>query len=301
MSGRALTLAAILVLAAPAAWADTAGVERTFLERSAIAQADVSCNLFSEGERLALKSGLYQSEGELLRANYSQAKLNRLSNEVRAHAKALGCDHPSVLEVAATIRSAYRQFAKTIYQEYTSANSTWGASRSEHDKWAVMHTDKASGAIVGMRRGDEFSDLKLAVSIPADGRPPSAVQLFMRDANKMSDPWLGQLFGTTQLAPAPRSISRPEWAGGMEQDTDSTGKPYYVFYFSQAAVDRFDKMDPRESVSLELTPSPMSKVKEAKKIPIEVGDFRAARTFSLIPKPAVSALASAEPAAAGGH
>ncbi|MDP3735880.1 MAG: hypothetical protein Q8R02_00730 [Hyphomonadaceae bacterium] len=296
-----MTVAALIALAAPAAWADTAGVERTFLERSAIAQADVSCNLFSEGERLALKSGLYQSEGELLRANYSRAKLTRLSNEVRAHAKALGCDHPSVLEVAATIRSSYRQFAKTIYLEYASANSTWGASRSEHDKWAVMHIDKASGAIVGLRRGDEFSDLKLAVSVPADGRPPSAVQLFMRNADKMSDPWLGQLFGATQLAPAPRSISRPEWAGDMEQDTDSTGRPYYVFFFSPAAIERLEKMDPRESVSLELTPSPMSKAKEPTKIPIEVGDFRAAHVFALIPKPAVSALAAAEPAAAGGH
>jgi hypothetical protein len=165
----------------------------------------------------------------------------------------------------------------------------------------VMHTDKATGVIIGMRRGDEFGDLKLAVSIPADGRPPSAVQLFMRDANKMSDPWLGQLFGTTQLAPPPRSISRPEWAGDMEQDTDSTGRPYYVYYFSPAAVERLEKMDPRESASLELAPSPMSKVKDAIRIPIEVGDFRAAHIFALIPKPAVSAIAAAEPPAAGGH
>jgi hypothetical protein len=301
MPGRVLTLAALIALTAPAAFADMAGVERTFLERTAIAQADVSCNLFSEGERLALKSGLYQAEGELLRANYSRAKITRLSNEVRAHAKALGCDHPSVLEVAATIRSSYRQFSKTIYLEYNSANATWGASRSEHDKWAVMHTDKTSGIIIGLRRGDEFGDLKLAVSVPADGRPPSAVQLLMRDANKMSDPWLGQLFGTTQLAPAPRSISRPEWAGDMEEDTDSTGKPYYVFYFSPKAIERLEQMDPRESVWLELTPSPMSKAKEPTKVPLEVGDFRSARTFALIPKPAASALAAAEPPVAGGH
>ena len=301
MPGRVLTLAAIIALTAPAAFADMAGVERTFLERTAIAQADVSCNLFSEGERLALKSGLYQAEGELLRANYSKAKITRLSDEVRAHAKALGCDHPSVLEVAATIRSSYRQFAKTIYLEYNSANVIWGASRSEHDKWAVMHTDKTSGIIIGLRRGDEFEDLKLAVSVPADGRPPSAVQLLMRDANKMSDPWLGQLFGTTQLAPAPRSISRPEWAGDMEQDTDSTGKPYYVFYFAPKAIERLEQMDPRESVSLELTPSPMSKAKEPTKVPLEVGDFRSARAFALIPKPAASAIAAAEPPAAGGH
>ena len=102
MRGRPLTLLSIALLAAPAASADPTQVERTFLERTAIAAADASCNLFSEGERLALRSGLYQAEGELLRADYTPAKLASLGAEVRLHAKSLGCDHPAVLEVAAT-------------------------------------------------------------------------------------------------------------------------------------------------------------------------------------------------------
>ena len=67
MSGRALTFALAAMFAAPAALADTAAVQRTWLERVAISAADKSCNLFSDGERLALKSGIYQAEGELLR------------------------------------------------------------------------------------------------------------------------------------------------------------------------------------------------------------------------------------------
>ena len=69
MSGRALTFALAAMFAAPAALADTAAVQRTWLERIAISAADKSCNLFSDGERLALQSGIYQAEGELLRAD----------------------------------------------------------------------------------------------------------------------------------------------------------------------------------------------------------------------------------------
>src|SRR5690348_9425947 len=115
MTGRLLTsLLAAACLAAPA-FADPGlkAVERAFLERSAIAASDKTCNLFTDGERLALKSGLYQSEGELLRAGKDPGELADLTDEVRAHAKALGCGHPSVQDVAATVRSSYRQFAKT--------------------------------------------------------------------------------------------------------------------------------------------------------------------------------------------
>lgn len=221
MPGRRLpALAAIALLAAPSAAADTAQVERTFLERTAIAAADASCGLFSDGERLALRSGLYQAEGELLRANYTPARLESLSAEVRAHARALGCDHPSVVEVAATIRSSYRQFTKTNFLQYAAGNSSWGASRSEHDAWAVMQTDATTGIIIGLRRGEEFEDLVFAVGVPADGRAPSSAQLFVRDVKKMREPWLGPIFGAATLAPAPRSISRPEWAGEMEEDED---------------------------------------------------------------------------------
>ncbi len=298
MLGRPLLFAAALVLAAPA-HADVAQVERTFLERTAIAAADASCNLFSEGERLALKSGLYQAEHELLRANYARSRLDSLSGEVRAHARALGCDHPSVLEVAATIRSSYRQFAKTTYLEYAGGGSTWGVSRSEHDAWAIMHTDKPSGVVIGMRRGEAFEDLTFAIGVPAKGRAPSKVQIFLRDATKMSDPWLGAIFGTSSLALPPRSISRAEWASEMVERENSIGEWFYVYLFSPNAIERLELLDPREAVEIELTPSPLEKSQAPVKIAFEVGDLRAARAFALIPKPAASVLAISEPADTG--
>jgi hypothetical protein len=296
MAGRAITLLSVALLAAPAAHADAAQVERMFLERTAIAAADAACNLFTEPERLALKSGLYQAEGELLRASYTPAKLASLAGDVRRQAKALGCDHPDVMQVAGTIRTSYRQFAKTNYLEYPAANSTWGASRSEHDKWAVMQTDKASGIILGLRRGKKFDELRLAIALPARGRAPSAAQLILRDTKKMSDPWLGSLFGSASAATRPpRAVSRPEWAGDAEQSENSSGDPFYVFYFSAEALARMELLDPREMVHAEFTPSPMAKDKTPVTVAFETGDLRAARAFALIPKPAGSALAAAAP------
>jgi hypothetical protein len=309
MRVRALTFAFAACLAAPSASGDaaTAQVERMFLERTAIAASDKACNLFTEGERLALKSGLYQAEGELLRANYSRARLEELATEVRAHAKALGCDHPSVLQVAGTIRSSYRQFAKTNFLEYPAASSTWGASRSEHDVWAVSQTDKASDVTLGLRREDEDKPeaFTLAVAIPWTRLPPSAVQLYMRDVRKMSDPWLPTLFGPeAKPTPAARSISRPEWAGRVEEYENNVGDFYLIYYFAPSAIERLELLDPREAVQLELTPNPLKKDKTPVRINFEVGDMRAARAFAMIPKPPVSALAAAaaaEAPPAGGH
>jgi hypothetical protein len=311
MRARALTLALAASLAAPSAFGDNASaqVERMFLERTAIAASDKACNLFTEGERLALKSGLYQSEGELLRAGYSRGRLDQLAGEVRTHAKALGCDHPSVLQVAGTIRASYRQFAKTNFLEYPAASSTWGASRSEHDVWAVNQTDKPSSITLGLRREDEDKPeaFTLAVAIPWTKQPPAAVQLYMRDLRKMSDPWLPTLFGPeAKPTPAARSISRPEWTGRVEEYEDNVGDYYLIYYFAPSAIERLEQLDPREAVQLELTPNPLKKDKTPVRVNFEVGDVRAARAFAMIPKPPVSTLAlaaaaAAEAAPAGGH
>jgi hypothetical protein len=312
MTARVLTSLAIALLAAAPAVADPGvkAVERMFLERTAIAAADKSCNLFTDGERLALQSGLYQSEGELLRANKDPAEIASLAAEVRAHAKALGCDHPSVLEVAGTIRSSYRQFVKSAFLEYAAKNSTWEASRSKHDAWSVKQTDKKSDAIFGLRRpsAEKPEEFSLAVAIPWDDNPPASVKLNMRDAKKMRDPWLGKLFGANiEMQPAARSVSRPEWATRMEEWEDNVGDWFNIYYLPKTAVERLEQMDPREAVEFELTPSRKAKDQTPVKIVFEVGDFRAARAFAMIPAPPVSQLAAAaaaapaKAAAGGGH
>lgn len=287
MAIRLLTLLAAGLVLAPLASADESAVQRTWLERVAIGAADQSCNLFTEGERLALKSGIYQAEGEWLRTTRSPGDMSRLAAEAAARARSLGCTNPSIVQVAATIRSSYRQFAKTNYLEYPSGRSTWGASRAETDKWAVSQTDKATGLVFGLRRTAEVRDgMALSVALPAQGIEPSSVQLVLRDSAKMPEPWLGSISGATKkLLPAPRSIAHIEWAGKMFKGKDAGGLPIWIYYFPSGAIDRLAELDPREAMQLSFVPSQRAKDQTVKQVILEVGDFRAAYAFSMIPKP----------------
>jgi hypothetical protein len=288
-------------LTAQPAWTDNKAVERSFLERSAITSADKSCDLFSDGERLALKSGLYQAEGELLRANYRRSELDRLAAEVASHTRALGCDHPNVAEVAATIRSSYRQFAKTTYLEYPSAHGVWGASRSVHDAWAASQQPAANGTQAGLRRSASSEDMRFAVAIPATGPMPITAKILLRDPAKLATPWLGSaLRSTGELTAPPRSVTRTEWAGERKLERTVTGDPIQVFYFPVATLARLEALDPREAITIEVAPSPRAKDQTPITATFEIGDFRAARAFVMIPAPEYPAQASAT-AASGAH
>lgn len=303
IGARAALLAFAAALAANPAMADTSGVERTYLERAAITAADQACNLFSDGERWALRSGLYQTEGELLRAGRQPAEIENLTAQVAAHARDLGCEHPSVLQVAATIRDSYRQFAKTNWIEYPGRHGLWGASRSAHDAWAVLQASKDSPVMFGLRR-DGDKPMRLAFAMPAKGRAPASVRLYARDPQKMAEPWLGSLFGAVDaLSAAPRSVARPEWAGEFRREKDAVGDPIYVYYFGEAAIARMEGLDPREGVQIELAPSPLVKDGKVLRYVFEVGDIRAARAFAMIPPPEYTfAAARVEaPPAKGGH
>jgi hypothetical protein len=299
---RSLAFAApALAVLALSARADTADVEHAFLVRSAMSAADDACNLFTDGERYALKSGLYQTQNELLRANYSRERIDDAAAEERAHAKSLGCDSQIIRGVAATIRDGYRQFAKTNYIEYAGGHGIWRASRVAQDQWALSEVDKASGAILGLRR-DKKKELRLAIALPVNGTPPASVKLFLRDPSLMIEPWLGSLFGGgSQLVAAPRAMTRPEWAGETAEEDDIVGDPFYVYYFSKAAVDRLEALDPREAIQLELAPNPREKNQTPTRILFEAGDFRAAHNFVLIPAPTYTPAPDAKVEAKGKH
>jgi len=300
MLARFLSVSFLTLAIAPVALADAAALRRTWLERVAISAADKACALFSDGERLALRSGLYQVEGELLRAKQTRSEMARLAAEVSERAKNLGCGHPDVVSVAATVRSSYRQFVKTSYIEYPAANSTWGASRSEHDKWAISQTDKVSSLIFGLRRTpgkpDEF---RLAVAMPARGATPASAQLVFRDVEKMPDPWFGSLSGKDgKLTTPPRATSRLIWAGKVMAGKNEVGEPIWIFTFDAGAVDQLELLDPREAVQVNLMPAPRAKDQTVRKVAFELGDFRAARAFAMIPKADFPAQPAAEPAPA---
>jgi len=296
MPVRALSLAILMAAAASAAAADpAAAVRRTWLERVAISAADQSCNLFSDGERLALLSGLYQAEGELLRANQTPAELRRLAADVSAHAKSLGCVHPEVVSVAETVRNGYRAFAKTTYIEYPAAHAIWGASRSVHDRWAVSQTDKTTSVVFGLRRQPaKPEELRVAIAMPAEGLVPSSVQLIVRDPAKMPEPWFGAFSRPgARLTPAPRAISHIEWAGKVASAKDAVGETIWVFTFNPSVTALLEQLDPREAVQVELVPPSRARDPAIRRIVFEVGDIRAARAFAMIPQPQSGAVQTA--------
>jgi hypothetical protein len=282
---RSAILAALAVLSVPSAQADSAGLRRTWLERVAINAADETCHLFNPGEKLALRSGMYQAEGELLRNGESAQEMRQLSVEVSERAGSLGCGHPDIVSVAATVRNAYRQFAKTSYIEYPAARSTWGASRSVHDRWAASQTDKTSGLMFGLRRVPGQPDqVRLVVAMPAQGVTPASAQLVFRDTAKMSDPWLGSISGKGgKLAAPPRSVSRLVWAGKVMSARDEVGNPLWIFAFNVSAIDELEMLDPREAVQVNLLAAASAKDQKTKEFTFELGDFRSARAFSMIP------------------
>lgn len=275
-------------------------VQRTYLERAAIAAADQKCGLFTDGERLALTAGLFQSRNELLRADYEMAEIGALTEEVATHARTLGCDHPSIQSVAATIRDSYRQFIKSNFLTFPGRTANWDASRSIHDTWGAKQTEATSGAVLGLRRveptevrtsirepvtGDE-KVLQLAATIPAEGRAPSAAKLLMRDPARLSEPWIGGLMGTRSgLTPPPRAVATPIWASRQTNEWAARSEPIYVFYFGEDAIERLETLDPREAVTLEVTPSHRDADQSPARYVFEAGDFAAARHFVLIPKP----------------
>lgn len=286
MPARALSLAILMAAAAPAAIADpAAAVRRTWLERVAISAADQSCNLFSDGERLALLSGLYQAEGELLRANQTPAEMRRLAAEVSSHAKSLGCVHPEVVAVVETVRNGYRAFAKTSYIEYPATHAIWGASRSVHDRWAVSQTDKATSIVFGLRRTPaKQEELRVAIAMPAEGLVPSSVQILIRDPAKMPEPWFGAFSRPgAKLTPPPRAISHIEWAGKVASAKDAVGEMIWVFAFNPSVITLLEQLDPREAVRVELIPPSRARSQDVRRIVFEVGDLRAARAFAMIP------------------
>lgn len=307
MIGRIALALTLTLLMAATALADTRVLERTYLERAAISEADARCKLFTDGERFALRSGLYQSRNELLRNNYSLDKLEDVAADARNHVRTLSCDNQAIREAALTIRDSYRMFAKTNYLEYPGAHGHWGASRVAFDQWAVMEADEHTRVAIGLRRGgpdalrrlalphepgaDADLDIRFAVALPAGdwAMAPASVQIRSRDETKLNQPWLGNLYGaTTNLAAPPQGVSRSDWAGGVDHKDDITHKPFIVYYFPAAVAAHLALLDPREAIEVAVTPSPRAADQKVKSYLFEIGDFSAALAFALIPQPAAA-------------
>ncbi|MBI1339504.1 hypothetical protein GC169_04730 [bacterium] len=274
----------------------TRAVERVFLERAAISEADRRCNLFGEGERIALRSGLSQVRNELLRADYTRVRIDAAEAEARAHAASLPCTHALIVDTSKMVRDAYKAFAGSVYMEYAGVNGHWAASRSIHDRWAVFTADPATGARLGLLRGPDESVLRLAAALPAEtSAQPTSARLLMRDPAALEDPWLGPLFARSPtLTAPPRSASHVAWAGEFRTDTGPGREVWRLMLFSDETVARLAALDPREAVVLEISTSSRADGPSETRILFEAGDFAAASDFVAIPAPTYPANAASD-------
>jgi hypothetical protein len=255
--------------------------EQAFLERMAITSADQACDLFTAGERAALRSGLYQAEGALLRADYDPATMRTLGAKVSRHASGLGCRHPAITEAAERVRSSFREYQKISFQTFPGRRAAWQASRSRHDNWALRQDDTATGAVFGLRRLGAERRTYAVIALPAASAPPAGVRLWIRDANKRSAPWLGGL-GRDDV-PLPRSLAAPLIASARTTASDTSTDVFHLFQFPGAALERLKAMDPRERVEIEIEPPGRAGDVAPRRIWFEVGDVRAALAFLEIP------------------
>ena len=138
--------------------------------------------------------------------------------------------------------------------------------------------------------------------MPARGATPASAQLVFRDVEKMPDPWFGSLSGKdSKLAAPPRGASRLIWAGKVMAGKNEVDEPIWIFVFAASAIDQLELLDPREAVQVNLLPAPRAKDQAKRQVTFELGDFRAARAFAMIPKADFAPSPVAEPTAPAAH
>ena len=71
----------------------------------------------------------------------------------------------------------------------------------------------------------------------------------------------------------------------FDEEEDADGNAIQVYYFPAAAIAYLEALDPREAVLVEVTPNPRRADQTPVRLLFEVGDFRAAHCFVLIPQP----------------
>ncbi|MEM6627840.1 MAG: hypothetical protein AAF719_14180 [Pseudomonadota bacterium] len=286
-----LLVAGFAAAAAGSAFAQAAEADRAFLERASLRAADDNCELFNEGERLALEAGYWQSRGALLRGGYSVSDVTSLAEEAGAYALQRGCNDRNLALSADRLRDAFKAFSRTPFMEYFADYSTWTASRADSDDWAVVQAAE-DGARLGLFNAEAGAPPVPAVFFPIEEgyAGPVSARLFLRDPLKSPSPWLGGVLGVRDgPTPPPSGISKPYWAGDVRVVEEGRGSPAgLAFFFAGDLQASLSELDPREAVWVEFAPSPRLRNAKPTRTMFEIGDFRAAAAFAAIPKPAAS-------------
>ena len=271
------------LLAAP--MSASAGPLDLYVERTAMAAADLRCGFFDAGLRAALEAGRIQTRNAALRSGASADDLSRADARARASAKTVVCDSEAVSAAAAHVRNAFAGFAKLRQITYPGETADWRADRTssaEVHRWRLaQQTDFAGGQMVFGLAGRDTRPVLLALVSFADGQAPYGARLVLRDSGRAGQPYLdlrGDLDLSRRLPPAGAlrtyaAEARSKAGLDLRPETMEAG---WAFRFPAEAAQRLSTLHPREAVAVEFL---FTKGQAVRRVYVEVGDFAVGHAF----------------------
>ena len=243
-----LALAGVL-LAAPAS-ADPSG---PLYERTLMAEADRRCTLFRPDIRAALVASRLQAHTAAVRARQDAAAVER---RARLRAAAVPCRSPDLQLAAGRVRQAHQGWSRLLWMDFPGAGGGWRADRvaSAETRWRLVQ--KGGPSAFGLAGAQPAAAVPYAVAVlPRNARPALARLTVGRRT------FLAQ---SQTVAPAPLALAGRGRSWG--------------FRFPSAAADALAALPATETAQVEILAADGRQSLLAR-IPIEVGDFAAARAF----------------------
>ena len=276
----AMAAAALMASPLPA----LAGPLDLYVERTAMAAADLRCGFFDAGLRAALEAGRVQTRNAAMRGGASAEDLSRADVRARTSAATVVCDSPAVVAAAAHVRDAFKGFAKLRHMTYPGETADWRADRTaspDVHRWRLaQETDFSGGQMVFGLAGRDSRTVLLALASFEDGRAPYGARLVLRDESRAGQPYLdlrGDKDLTRRLPPASALRTYAAEArskAGLDLRPETMGAGW-AFRFPQEAAARLSALHPREAVAVEF----LFAEGPPRRIYVEVGDFAVGRAF----------------------
>lgn len=251
MPMRPIALLFATAATAAAAWPAAAAPVGVLYERALIAEADRRCGLFDPTISAALNVGRLQARNAAARAGADPGSVER---RARLRAAATPCRSPDLATVAARVRSAHAGWSRLYRMTFPGPRSAWRAdrTRSEGPRWRAAQSVGAT--TVGLAGPNPGAPAFYAVSrmpkrdVPASARLTVGRRTFLASARET----------------APKTLTTP-----------GQGRAW-AFRFPPGAADALAAASVRDTAELTILQSNSTRTRV---VPIEIGDFAAARAF----------------------
>lgn len=279
---RALTLAAALCVAATTAASaqnTTPNAQAVYVERRALLDTDERCHLFTANVRHALEAGAAQASGALLRSGWTSARLSELEQAAIGAARGRACGDPRTASAVHAAEAGFASWSRTYSMNFPATERTWVARRSaDVNGWRLYQQIAVpAAATFGVR---EISGAqRLTLSMPAGAAAPASAQLVMRDPTRAGTNIL-DLRGRTSTglsAGLPSANTAQHFFASSRRSEREGDASRVVFTFPDAAFQQMTRLDPRESVAVDIETGGRTQ-----RFIVEVGDIAAARAFLAI-------------------